>query len=95
MHETFAAGFVEVKPLGMTSNYFLTHKDMLRLATFCTDTIDRGEIKCTLGVQAVGMFNKCNKNKPMLINISQVTQSIFTCALYIMKASIPLFALDE
>ncbi|KAG1045637.1 hypothetical protein G6F43_011238 [Rhizopus delemar] len=54
MHESFAAGFIEVKSFGMTGPHFLTHKDTLLLATFCKETIDRGEAKCTLGAQALG-----------------------------------------
>lgn len=95
MHESFAAGFIEVKSFGMTGHHFLTHKNTLRLTIFCKETIDRGEVKCTLGVQAIGMFDTYYKNKSMLINISQASPLIFTCADFIMKVYIPSFALEE
>ncbi|KAG0743093.1 hypothetical protein G6F57_010330 [Rhizopus arrhizus] len=85
MHESFAAGFIEVKSFGMTGHHFLTHKNTLRLTIFCKETIDRGEVKCTLGVQAIGMFDTYYKNKSMLINTSQASPLIFTCADFIMK----------
>ena len=64
MHQVYAAGFVEVKPSGSANHHYDTHKDNYRLATFCKEAIDRGDIKCAMGIQAVGtcvlFVWKCN-----------------------------------
>ncbi|KAI9317898.1 hypothetical protein BX666DRAFT_1856457 [Dichotomocladium elegans] len=54
MHGVFETGFVEAKPAEMSTHHTVTHRDTYRLAIFCKDAIDRGEVKCTIGVQAVG-----------------------------------------
>ncbi|KAF7727230.1 hypothetical protein EC973_007843 [Apophysomyces ossiformis] len=52
--ETYAAGYCEVKPSAAKKRYQDTHLDTLRTALFCKDALDRGEIRCTLGIQTVG-----------------------------------------
>ncbi|PHZ07239.1 uncharacterized protein RHIMIDRAFT_277319 [Rhizopus microsporus ATCC 52813] len=53
-HETYAIGYCEVKTSAAEKHHQDTHLDTLRTALFCKDALDRGEIKCTLGVQVVG-----------------------------------------
>ncbi|KAG0183866.1 hypothetical protein DFQ28_000702, partial [Apophysomyces sp. BC1034] len=56
-HQTFALGFCEVKPKNAEKRYQDTHLDTLRIAMFCKDALDKGEIQCTLGVQTVDVYN--------------------------------------
>ncbi|KAF7729625.1 hypothetical protein EC973_003998 [Apophysomyces ossiformis] len=52
---TFALGFCEVKRKNAEKRPHDTQLDTFRIAMFCKDALDKGEIKCTMGVQAVGM----------------------------------------
>lgn len=55
---THAIGFCEVKASAAESHHADTHLDTLRTAVFCKAALDLGHVKCTLGVQVVGRFQK-------------------------------------
>lgn len=52
--ETYAVGYYEAKASEAEKDHHDTHLGTLRAALFCKDALDRGEVKCTLGVQIVG-----------------------------------------
>ena len=54
INTTFALGFCEVKKKAAEKKYYDTHLDTFRLGMFCKNAIDKGDVGCTLGVQAVG-----------------------------------------
>ena len=54
MRDVYAGGFVEVKPYESANHHYDTHKDNYRLALFCKEALDCGDIKCAMGIQAVG-----------------------------------------
>ncbi|ORX48778.1 hypothetical protein DM01DRAFT_260139 [Hesseltinella vesiculosa] len=47
-------GFGEVKSAAFESNHFFLCKDLLRVATFCKDALDAGNMEAVLGIQAIG-----------------------------------------
>ena len=53
MNNVCAAGFVEVKGPESDNHHYNTHKDNYRLAMFCKEAVDRRDIKCAIGIQAV------------------------------------------
>ncbi|KAI9489606.1 hypothetical protein BDB00DRAFT_842195 [Zychaea mexicana] len=56
LQNVYALGFVEVKAIDACGNCTLTHMDTLRLAIFCKSTLDKDDVKCAIGVQAVGTY---------------------------------------
>lgn len=54
LSDVFDLGSCEVKPADAEKRAFDTHTDVFRLAMFCKNAVDRGEILCMLGIQAVG-----------------------------------------
>ncbi|KAG0943531.1 hypothetical protein G6F57_003911 [Rhizopus arrhizus] len=52
----FSTGYVEVKPDKSRSDILKTHEDLLRLVSFCKDTLDKKDVKSMVAVQAVGYY---------------------------------------
>ncbi|CAO3700090.1 unnamed protein product [Rhizopus stolonifer] len=56
MPSQLSTGYVEVKP-DKSRKIQKTHGDTLKLVNFCKDTIDKQDIKATVAVQAVGLYD--------------------------------------
>ncbi|CEG64877.1 hypothetical protein RMATCC62417_01777 [Rhizopus microsporus] len=74
----YAVGSCEVKSSD-NEDAMGTHEDLYRLAIFCKNAMDKGQIKAFMAIQVVGNDNGLNPSISILTNRCAV--SIFQCPL--------------